>query len=94
MSIVISGRCLGTLHNLIHDGDRFIWSNDTPDGSWLFGFKESHRDLELIADVCNYELDTFDRSPHGRSAGVIFGERDVTIPWMHMMPKSVFHNRL
>jgi hypothetical protein len=94
MNIVISGRCLGTLHNLIHDGDRFIWSNETPDESWLFGFDGSHRDLELIAEACGYDLDTFDRSPHGRSARVIFGDSDVIIPWMHMMPKSVFQNQL
>ena len=94
MNIVIAGRCLGTIHNLIHDGDRFVWSSDIPDESWLFGFEDSLRDLELIADACGYDLDTFNESPHGRSASVIFGDREVMIPWMHMMPRNVFQKHL
>jgi len=94
MHIVISGKCLGTLHNLIHDGDRFTWSNDIPQDSLTLGIEDSVRDIETIAEACGCDLDTFDRSPYGRSARVIFGDSDVIIPWMHMMPKNAFQNQL
>jgi hypothetical protein len=94
MQVVISGRCLGTLQHLIHDGDKFVWSNSIPENSWQFGFSNSHRDIELVAKASGYDLRTFDKSPHKRSMDVIFGDRDINIPWMHVMPKDMFHKQL
>ena len=94
MHVVISGKSLGTLQNLVHDGDKFTWSSVIPDDAWHFGFPNSNRDIEIIASAAGYELSTFDKSPHKRSMDVIFGDMGVDIPWMHVMPKDMFHKQL
>jgi len=94
MQVVISGNCLGTIQNLIHDGDKFTWSNDIPDNSWLFGFENAKRDIGLVATAAKYELSTFENTPHKRSMDTIFGDKDVNIPWMHVMPRVMFNKQL
>jgi len=94
MQVVISGKRLGTIQHLIHDGETFTWSNSIPEDSWRFGFDNSMRDIEIVAKAAGYNLSTFEKSPHKRSMDIIFGDRAVDIPWMHVMPKGMFHKQL
>jgi len=95
MEIIISGRKLGTSNNhLSYNGKNFRWTSEIRDGAWLFGFDDSAKDLEIVANAIGREISTFDSSPHGRANNIIFGDTGIEIPWMHVMPKGVFHKQL
>jgi len=94
MQITISGKRLGTLQHLIHDGEMFTWSNSIPEDSWRFGFDNSKKDIEIVATASGYDLSTFEKSPHKKSMDIIFGDRPVDVPWMHVMPRGMFHKQL
>jgi len=94
MEVVISGKKLGTLDHLAHDGKRFRWVREIPENSWTFGFKDHSRDIELIAKASGRSITDFYSSPHGRANSIIFEGRDVDVPWMHVLPHNVFHKLL
>jgi len=94
MVVTISGNLLGVRQNLVCNEDEFSWSTSVPENSWLLGFENRKKDIQVVADSLGIDLVNFRNTVYAKSLQQIVGNNLDEVPWMHVLPSRVFKSML
>ena len=89
MKICLHKRLLGSDKHLIFFDNKFFWSSNIPESSWVYGSLNDSRELSFIIKAVEYEIDSWPSAAHLSAWKCLRGEADGHVRWTDVLSPSM-----